>query len=385
MRQFPPVLYRGSVKNVRGEVSADEILFEYSDRYSVFDWGEMPDTITDKGRSLSVMGKCFFSYLEKKENWQNLFLKLRKLNRFDENFLDCLENSEQFLNFKNSGITHHANLLAEDVSWDSPYMRVKNVKIIRPLDKNGVYDYTAYASKPVNALVPLEIIFRLSLPPGNSFSKRLESSLRETTLWKDHGLLGNPGFGNLIKPVIDFSTKLENGDRYLSYDEAQLISGLNNVEFDRLKTYAKLIGLSLYVLHQEMGIELLDGKIEVATISSKNENREFLLVDSVGIDELRLVKSGINLSKEFLREHYKKSNWHKALEISKKEASFQGCDFKAICLAKYKEAPEPLDKKTKEKTESLYKSYANELNALVRGRYCFESEFNLQNHLVRFE
>ena len=43
------------------------------------------------------------------------------------------------------------------------------------------------------------------------------------------------------------------------------------------------------------------------------------------------------------------------------------------------------NKKTKEKTESLYKSYANELNVLIRGRYCFESEFNLQNHLVRFE
>lgn len=384
MRQFPPVLYRGSVKNVRGEVSADELLFEYSDRYSVFDWGEMPDSLSDKGRSLSVMGKCFFSYLEKKENWENLFSKLRLLKRFDENFLTNLENSEQYKKFKENGLLHHANLSVDDVSWDSPYLWVKNIKILKPLRVDGIYDYTPYATKPINALVPLEVIFRLSLPPGNSFSKRLDSSLNETTLWKDHGFLGNPGFGNLSKPVIDFSTKLENGDRYLSYHEAQLISGLNNIEFDHLKTYAKLVGLNLYVLHQEMGIELLDGKIEVATVPG-SENRNFLLVDSVGIDELRLVKNGKSLSKEFLREYYKNSSWYKALEISKKEASFQGCDFKAICLAKYKESPENLDQKTKEKTESLYKSYANDLNVLVLGKKCFENEFNLESHFKRFE
>ena len=29
---LPPVLYRGSVKNVRGEVHAETLVFEYSDR-----------------------------------------------------------------------------------------------------------------------------------------------------------------------------------------------------------------------------------------------------------------------------------------------------------------------------------------------------------------
>ena len=57
MTQLPPVLYRGSVKNVRGEVSAKELLFEFSDRFSVFDWGEMPDALDEKGKTLAVMGK----------------------------------------------------------------------------------------------------------------------------------------------------------------------------------------------------------------------------------------------------------------------------------------------------------------------------------------
>ena len=73
MTNLPPVLYRGSVKNVRGEVSAKSLLFEFSDRYSVFDWGEMPDQLDEKGKTLAIMGKSFFHYLEVADNWKNLF------------------------------------------------------------------------------------------------------------------------------------------------------------------------------------------------------------------------------------------------------------------------------------------------------------------------
>ena len=70
MSILPPLLYRGSVKNVRGEVSAESLLFEFSDRYSVFDWGEMPDQLEEKGTALAIMGKSFFSYLENPDNWK---------------------------------------------------------------------------------------------------------------------------------------------------------------------------------------------------------------------------------------------------------------------------------------------------------------------------
>lgn len=66
MKKLPSLLYRGSVKNVRGKSSDKTLLFEYSDRFSVFDWGEMPDAISEKGKTLAVMGKVFFRYLEKK-------------------------------------------------------------------------------------------------------------------------------------------------------------------------------------------------------------------------------------------------------------------------------------------------------------------------------
>ena len=39
--------------------------FIFSDRYSVFDWGEMPDHIPGKGKALSILTAYFFEKLEK--------------------------------------------------------------------------------------------------------------------------------------------------------------------------------------------------------------------------------------------------------------------------------------------------------------------------------
>ena len=40
--------------------------FHFSDRYSVFDWGEMPDLIDKKGEALCLMGAYCFERLEVK-------------------------------------------------------------------------------------------------------------------------------------------------------------------------------------------------------------------------------------------------------------------------------------------------------------------------------
>ena len=55
----------GSVKDLKiiekaTENKAGVGQFYYSDRYSVFDWGEMPDAIKDKGKALCMMGAFFF-------------------------------------------------------------------------------------------------------------------------------------------------------------------------------------------------------------------------------------------------------------------------------------------------------------------------------------
>lgn len=39
-------------------------IFNFSNRYSVFDWGEIPDTIPFKGAATTILGACFFEKLK---------------------------------------------------------------------------------------------------------------------------------------------------------------------------------------------------------------------------------------------------------------------------------------------------------------------------------
>lgn len=379
MTNLPPVLYRGSVKNVRGEVSAENLVFEFSDRYSVFDWGEMPDQLHEKGKTLALMGKSFFKFLGEASSWENLFSSEVIKKRFSKNYLEILSQSDLYKKYLQEGLNHHAVLGVDD--FHSPHMSVKNVSIIRPPFDGKDYHYGAYLDKPVNALVPLEVIFRLGLPKGNSLSKRLGTDL---SLWRKFGFDEIPETGLLDIPVIDFSTKLERGDRYLSYEEAQLISGMTGNEWGSLQQMTHLIALNLFRFHSEMGLELWDGKIEVAFVPGENGERSFMLVDSIGIDELRLQYLSKSFSKEFLRESYKESPWYKNLEAAKLDSKTSGEDFKIICQNKYHSSPEKLQPQVLARAEAVYKSYANEVTSKVFGMKAFDEEFNLENYGKRF-
>lgn len=382
MSILPPLLYRGSVKNIRGVASAETLLFEFSDRYSVFDWGEMPDQIQGKGQALSVMGKTFFHYLENPKNWTELFNQDIIQKTFSAPYLEKLKSSSLYKKYSNTGLNHHALLNDGDIEWNSPLLKVKKISILKPTMKDQGYGYSRYEEKPVDTLVPLEIIFRIGLPEGNSLSKRLGEDLSK---WESFGFKEIPKKGELLTtPMIDFSTKLERGDRYLNYSEAKSISSLNDVEWDELHTMTHLIALNLFVLHHKMGLELWDGKIEVAFIKGSDGNRSFMLVDSVGIDELRLLYNGKSFSKEFLRESYKGSDWYKSLEAAKKETLVSGADFKEICINKYHSTPLPLDSEIKNRAIAVYKSYCNTLCKSVLGTVPFENEYTLENYRQRY-
>ncbi len=380
MNNLPPVLYRGSVKNVRGIVFARNLTFEFSDRYSVFDWGEMPDQLEGKGKTLAIMGKSFFHYLGNPENWKNLFSAPILKETFSADYLAELKESKLFAKYSSVGLNHHAVL--DESDWNNPYLKVQNINILRPTFDGESYGYEIYKSNPLNALVPLEVIFRLGLANGNSLSKRLGT---DAAKWSEFGFDTIPENGKLLKtPIIDFSTKLERGDRYLDYSEAKSIASLNDSEWSELKQMTHLIALNLFNFHHELGLELWDGKIEVGFVEGSDGTRSFMLVDSIGIDELRLLYKGKSFSKEFLRESYKNSDWYKNLEAAKRDCAVSGGDFKNLCIEKYHSSPLPLSPEVKLRAITVYKSYSNSVTQKVLGQKFFEEEFNLDNYSQRY-
>ncbi len=312
--------------------------FHFSDRYSVFDWGEMPDHIEGKGAALCVMGAYSFEQLERK------------------------------------GVkTHYRGLVNEagkavslsELKQPSNVMEVCLVNIYRPKIStvNGKIsrDYSVYTPDLKNCLIPLEIIYRNGLPEGSSVFKRLE--LGKVTL-KDLGLDRMPKPGEtLSKPIFDVSTKLEETDRYVTWQEAQQISSLSDKELADVKSVLLKADETVTQAAKNAGLKNEDGKIELAF----DDKRELMVVDVVGtLDECRFTYNGVHVSKEVARQFYKKTAWYMDLEEAKRTAEKLGVkDWKALC----KSQPPKLDAPLKQVISEMYMSTANEM----AGRRLFDS------------
>ncbi len=248
------LLHKGSTKDVFSQ--NENLIFKFSDRYSIFDWGEMPDHIPGKGSALALFTKKFY----------------RELNL--------------------QGFATHLT----DLPVGSDEIAVTPYKVLRG-------DYTSMVQDE-NLFIPLEVIFRLGAGKGSSLLKR-SADYREGMRFE--------------KPMIEFTTKLERFDRPLTHLEAKTLGGFRDSEWESLLTYTQQIALFLKSAFQDLGVELWDGKVEFAFGRVKNGQRQIILVDSIGPDELRLSKNNVQLSKEILRQFYKKTPWYESMEEGKKK------------------------------------------------------------------
>ncbi len=302
--------------------------FHFSDRYSVFDWGEMPDLIDGKGAALCLMGAYCFEQLERKG-----------VRTHYRGLVDSDGKAVKFSGLKQPSSIMEVSL----VNVYKPKTSVVNGKIL--------HDYSIYTSKLKNCLIPLEIIYRNGLPEGSSVFKRLEQG--KITL-KDLGLEHYPKPGeNLAKPIFDVSTKLEETDRYVTWAEAQKIAGLTDQELADVKAILLKADETITEVAAKAGLKNEDGKIELAF----DEKRQLMIVDVVGtLDECRFTYGGVHVSKEVARQFYKKTRWYTDLEAAKKEAEAKGIQYwKALC----KSQPPKLDPELKTIISEMYMAAAN--------------------------
>ncbi len=311
--------------------------FHFSDRFSVFDWGEMPDHIDKKGEALALMGAYCFERLEEKS--------------VRTHYKGLVENGKA--------------VLFNELKAPSSIMEVGQVSVYRPETRveNGklVYDYSAYTPNLKNCLIPLEIIYRNGLPEGSSVFKRLEQGkVTSQDLGLDH--YPKPG-ERLAKPIFDVSTKLEETDRYVTWEEAAKIAGLTSIEAAAVKVVLAKVDETINEIASKAGLVNEDGKIELAFDSQ----RRLMVVDVVGtLDECRFTLDGLHVSKEVARQFYKKTDWYKDMEEAKKVAEAKGIkDWKSLC----KSQPPKLDSKLKTIISDMYMAAANEMT----GRRFFET------------
>ncbi len=304
--------------------------FHFSDRYSVFDWGEMPNHIAGKGEALCLMGAYCFEWLENKG--------------VETHYRGLVDKNGKVVTFKEIE-TPTSTMEVDLVNVYKPETHVAHGKV--------EYDYSLFTPNLKNFLIPLEIIYRNGLPEGSSVFKRLEQG--KVTI-KDLGLDHHPRPGErFAKPLFDVSTKLEEADRYVTWEEAKKIAGLTMQEVAAVKALLSKVNDAISRIAFHAGLENEDGKIELAF----NNERKLMVVDVVGtLDECRFTYNGMHVSKEIARQFYKKTGWYRDVEEAKKTAETQGVkDWKALC----KSQPPKLDVQLKTIISEMYMAAANEL------------------------
>ena len=308
----PKLLHKGSVKDIY-EHATGELMFRFSDRYSIFDWGEMPDLIPEKGASLATTGDLLLGYLKKQG--------------INTHYVGRGEGKEDLI------------VKAVDVPRD-------NIEI--------------YQKRPSNILIPLEVIYRFGVPKGSSLLKKFPGKYTEGQ--------------EFSQPLIDFTTKLERMDRPLTTDEAKLLAGMNGLEWQALLDITGKIAGQLKSVFQDAGLKLWDGKLEFAF----DADRQIMLVDSIGMDEIRLTFEGRTLSKELLRQYYLNSSWYQAINIAKEKSP---SNFKNYCVQELKEEPAKLSTTVANAMSRVYQ-IVNQLisNSLLNNNP--DSKHKLQHELT---
>lgn len=302
--------------------------FVFSDRYSVFDWGEMPDHIAKKGQAICLATAYFFEKIEE--------------SGLKTHYLGVVENGE-------------LKRLSE-LKAPSETIEIKLLRVLKPEVKGEVYDYSIYEKETKNFLIPLEIIYRNSLPEGSSVFKRLKEGL---ITYSDLGLDKMPEPGQILeKPIYDVSTKLEVTDRYITWREAKTICYLSDQELDEMIRIVAFINELITRETKKLGLFNEDGKIELGF----DENRNFILIDALGtLDECRFTYDALPVSKEIARIYYRQTEWYKEVEEAKKKDRL---NWKSVV----KSQPGKLPPELFEAISQIYQAYTNELT----GRQWFD-------------
>ncbi|HWG91810.1 MAG TPA: phosphoribosylaminoimidazolesuccinocarboxamide synthase [Candidatus Thermoplasmatota archaeon] len=264
------LLYTGKVKQVY-DAGPGELEFHFTNNISVFD-KIIPTQVPKKGETLNRISEYWFNKVEKELGVPTHFIR-------------------------RTG--------PED-------MRVRKVEVIR--------DYNRLSSTSTGHLIPLEVICRHYV--AGSLHDRLKAGVIRA---KDLGFTTDevPPVGTkLPRPFVEFTTKLEPVDRELSEGEALAISKLTPLEFQRLKRIVLQVDAIIEREVSKRGLIHVDGKKEFGF----NEKRQIMLLDTFGTpdedrwwDAAEYAKGNIvDVSKEFVRQHYRKTGYHAELMAARK-------------------------------------------------------------------
>ncbi|MEU6562616.1 phosphoribosylaminoimidazolesuccinocarboxamide synthase [Nocardia nova] len=226
-------------------------IFTYTDHFTVFHYGRMPDLIPGKGEAACRMAVFNFALLE------------------------------------DAGVRTHFRRFIAPNRIEFTLARVPDPAAGPPRSDAGTY------------LVPVQVLFRNELPAGSSVHRRIAAG---QLIPAQLGLDTIPAVGETLQhPLIEYATMLDEVNRFIPPRQAQHSAGLSDAQFRTMRETAVTVNDVLTGHARAAGVSHCDGKLEFLVSSG----RQLVLADSPGTpDESRLMYHGVHCGKQVLRNWY---------------------------------------------------------------------------------
>ncbi|MCN0177305.1 phosphoribosylaminoimidazolesuccinocarboxamide synthase [Salinispora arenicola] len=225
---------------------AGDAVLTFTDRYSVFDHGVMPDLIPGKGRATCAMAVLSFGLFER------------------------------------AGITTH---FVEQVAEDAIRIRLLGL------------DLTGSRRTGPAQLIPLQIVYRRQLRPESSVHRRVATGAVDPASIPPM----EPETGRLDPVMVEFTSKFEETDRFLDPAAATRVGHISPADLTGLTEQARRVCAAVDEHCVRVGLTLVDGKTEYGF----DEHGDLMLVDHAGTpDENRFYFEDTPVCKELLRALY---------------------------------------------------------------------------------
>ena len=263
MRDNMTLIAKGKVKEVHDH-EPGVLRFKFTDQISVFD-KVIPSMIPRKGESLCRTSAHWFELL--------------KGMGINSHFIDNIAPNEMLVR------------------------RVRKELSLKGLD----------GDERKGVIIPLEVICRHYL--AGSMWRRLQKGKVDKAIL---GIEGEPVYGQKI-PVsfIEITTKFEEFDRPISFEEAIEDFGLRQEELDEMFDIILKVDILIAAEVEKRGLIHVDGKKEFAI----DDDGKIMLIDTFGTAdedrfwEMKEYEKGelVDQSKEFVRQYYARTGYHDEL------------------------------------------------------------------------
>jgi phosphoribosylaminoimidazole-succinocarboxamide synthase len=280
--------------------------FRFNPVFSVFDYGTLQPPVPLDNSTIALMAAYNFE-------------RLREAG-LESHYLSLVHEGEAI---------SAADAIRRGVAPDT--LRVHLVNRLLPTHTASRWDYSLFQAPPSNHfVVPVEFISRVRIGANSSVWKRVargEISLADLGLPPDI----RPG-DPLPSHVLDYSTKYEPEDRYVTAEQARAITGFPAERWEKINRTTAEASRLMTEHARSRGVDREDGKVEYVTLDHR-AGRDVLGDAVTTLHEDRLILDGTDITKQAIRDAVKRTSpeWAAEIDRAKTEARRQGAaDFRTL-------------------------------------------------------